>query len=67
MGADVTLISGPVNLPVPENVNLVKIVSAIDMYNAVMNNIDGADIYISAAAVADYRPAIELEQKFKKI
>ena len=36
------------------------------MYNAVMNNIKGMDIYISAAAVADYRPAVELKHKFKK-
>lgn len=54
-GAKVTLISGPVNLEVPEHVRTIHVVSAMDMYDAVMTEIAEHDIFISAAAVADYR------------
>lgn len=65
-GAEVVLISGPVNIPVPNGVNVVKVKSAEDMYQAVMEQYNQADIVIKTAAVADYRPKISHEQKMKK-
>ncbi len=65
-GATVTLISGPTNLPPPDRTNFVPVVSAQDMYDAVMQTLDIADIVIGVAAVADYRPATLSEQKIKK-
>ena len=65
-GAEVTLVSGPTNLPKPAYVNVVDIVSAQDMYEAVMANFDSADIVIKSAAVADYRPATVADNKIKK-
>jgi phosphopantothenoylcysteine decarboxylase/phosphopantothenate--cysteine ligase len=65
-GAEVTLVSGKVDLPKPEYVNTVDIVSAQDMYEAVMKYADSADIIIKAAAVADYRPATVADNKIKK-
>ena len=71
-GADVTLISGPVNLsPIPF-IKQVNVVSAEDMYNAVMEctapGIDqrGCDIVVMAAAVADYKPETVSDNKIKK-
>ena len=65
-GAEVTLVSGPVDLPKPAYVKTVDITSAQDMYDAVMENKDNADIIIKAAAVADYRPASVSDNKIKK-
>ncbi|EIJ41390.1 phosphopantothenoylcysteine decarboxylase/phosphopantothenate--cysteine ligase [Beggiatoa alba B18LD] len=65
-GADVILISGNSNLPPPANAQLISVYSAQDMYEAVMFNIESADIFIAAAAVADYRPAQVAIQKLKK-
>ncbi|MBR2742497.1 MAG: bifunctional phosphopantothenoylcysteine decarboxylase/phosphopantothenate--cysteine ligase CoaBC [Clostridia bacterium] len=65
-GADVTLVSGPVSIEPPLGVEVVNIVSAEDMYNAVVSRFEGADIVIKAAAVADYRPAVTAEDKIKK-
>lgn len=67
-GAEVTLISS-VDLPVPVGTNLIKMDSALDLQQAVMNAIThetGADALIMAAAVADFRPAERAEQKIKK-
>ena len=65
-GAEVTLISGKVNIaPVPF-VNMVNIVSAKDMYYEVMKASEYSDIIIKAAAVADYRPATVSDNKIKK-
>ena len=64
--ADVVLISGPVNLPDPAGVEVHRVLSAQDMYEAAHDVIDSADIFISAAAVADYRPADVKAQKIKK-
>ena len=65
-GADVTLISGKVSLePVPF-VKMVDIVSAEDMYKAVMENAPACDIVVKAAAVADYRPETVSDNKIKK-
>jgi len=65
-GADVSLISGPVNLPAPDRVNVINVTSAAEMYNAVMQRISNTDIFVSAAAVADYRLQSVAEQKIKK-
>ncbi|MBQ3380018.1 MAG: bifunctional phosphopantothenoylcysteine decarboxylase/phosphopantothenate--cysteine ligase CoaBC [Clostridia bacterium] len=65
-GARVTLVSGPVSIAPPEGVEVVNIVSAQDMYDAVVSRFDKADIVIKAAAVADYRPAVAAEDKIKK-
>ncbi len=67
LGADVTLVSGPTALPAPEGVTTVKVVSARDMMEAVQQRADDQDVFILAAAVADYRPEVEEAQKIKKI
>ncbi len=65
-GAEVTLISGPVNLPAPAGAELIYVETAEQMYNAVMAHYDDADIVIKAAAVADYRPKSVAKEKIKK-
>lgn len=65
-GARVVLISGPVQIPAPSGVDLVKVESAEDMYNACIEVFDKADIVIKTAAVADYRPKIAYDEKVKK-
>ena len=65
-GADVILVSGPVNLPAPTGVELRSVITAQEMYEATHDHIADADIFIGAAAVADYRPAEEQAQKIKK-
>ena len=65
-GADVILISGPVSLPVPPGIEVRKVVTAADMYDATHECIGDADIFVAAAAVADYRPAAVNKQKIKK-
>lgn len=66
LGADVLLVTGPVGLPTPAGVRRVDVESADDMLAAVTREIAGVDIYISTAAVADYRPARPAGQKIKK-
>lgn len=67
MGADVTLVSGPTNLPRPKGLKeFVQTRSAMDMYGAVMERFDEQDIGIACAAVADYKPKFYSEQKIKK-
>jgi phosphopantothenoylcysteine decarboxylase/phosphopantothenate--cysteine ligase len=66
MGAKVTLISGPVSLPAPMGVDVVRVVSAQEMYEAAEAAAVKADIFIGAAAVADYAPAMPQPQKVKK-
>ena len=65
-GASVTLVSGPVNLKKPPYMEVVDIVSAQDMFDAVTSRAPDQDIIIKAAAVADYRPATVAEDKIKK-
>lgn len=65
-GADVSLVSGPVNLTEPERIKVTKVVSAVEMHNAVMKQISDIDIFISAAAVADYSLEKIADQKIKK-
>ena len=65
-GASVTLVSGPVNLKKPPYMEVVDIVSAQDMFDAVTSRAPDQDIIIKAAAVADYRPATVASEKIKK-
>jgi len=65
-GATVVLVAGPVSLPTPAGVARVDVESAADMLAAVLRELPGTDIFISTAAVADYRPARAAEQKIKK-
>lgn len=66
MGAQVTLISGPVSLTPPTGAQVVKVTSAAEMFAAVKSEIARTDIFIGVAAVADYRVAQPSEQKIKK-
>ena len=65
-GAQVTLISGPVSIAPPPFVTVVPVVSAQDMYDAVMAHAPHADLIFKAAAVADYTPEEYCDQKIKK-
>jgi phosphopantothenoylcysteine decarboxylase / phosphopantothenate---cysteine ligase len=65
-GARVTLISGPVALTAPAQARLLPVVSAEDMLEAVEANVSDCDIFISVAAVSDYRTARPVAQKMKK-
>lgn len=65
-GAEVTLVSGPVDLKAPMGVKLVPVVSAKDMFDAVTSVSAEQDAIIKAAAVADYRPAVVGAEKTKK-
>jgi phosphopantothenoylcysteine decarboxylase/phosphopantothenate--cysteine ligase len=65
-GAEVTLVSGPVSLATPRGITRVDVETAEQMYRAVHAAIAGAQIYIGAAAVADYAPAACASQKIKK-
>ena len=67
LGAEVTLISGPTNLEVPNGLkDFVTVESALDMYKAVDSYFEDTDIFISCAAVADYRPKEYQNKKIKK-
>ncbi|MDF0535573.1 bifunctional phosphopantothenoylcysteine decarboxylase/phosphopantothenate--cysteine ligase CoaBC [Shewanella yunxiaonensis] len=66
MGAEVTLVTGPVNLPTPAGVKRIDVESAEQMLAAVMANIAEQQIFIGCAAVADYRVANPAENKLKK-
>ena len=65
-GANVKLISGPVNLECPDRVTRIKVESAEQMLAAVLDDIANCDIFIGCAAVADYRPAVIENNKMKK-
>lgn len=65
-GADVTLVTGPVSLEAPLGVKLIPVETALQMYDAVLTYSRTADIYVGAAAVADYRPCQLSEHKLKK-
>ena len=64
-GADVTLVTGPVNLPDPAGVKTVHVEAARDMFSACFLDLP-VDIFVAAAAVADWRVAVEAPQKLKK-
>lgn len=65
-GAQTILISGPTQLATPARVNRIDVISAEDMYAASMREAQGCDLFIAAAAVADYRPEQVANQKMKK-
>ncbi len=65
-GAEVTLVHGPTHLTAPTSMETVAVTSAEDMYQAVNDRFDQCDIYISAAAIADYRPPKIAGRKIKK-
>lgn len=65
-GAEVTLVSGPTAITPPERANTINVVSAQEMHAAVMADIENLDIFIGVAAVADYRPIDQTDQKIKK-
>lgn len=65
-GAEVTLVSGKVNLPPVPFVKMIYITTAEDMYNAVTSEFENTDIVIKAAAVADFRPKRIADDKLKK-
>ena len=65
-GAQVTLISGPVNIDTPDRVRRIDVITASEMLDATLANIDDADVFISVAAVADYRPRNIEQKKIKK-
>ncbi len=65
-GADVTLIAGPVHLPTPRGVRRIDVDSARNMRAAAVEQAQDAHIFIATAAVADWRPATQADQKIKK-
>jgi phosphopantothenoylcysteine decarboxylase/phosphopantothenate--cysteine ligase len=65
-GAQVTLVSGPVSLAAPAGAEMIRVLSAAEMYKAVMDNLECSTLIIMAAAVADYRPARAADCKMKK-
>jgi phosphopantothenoylcysteine decarboxylase / phosphopantothenate---cysteine ligase len=66
MGAEVTLVTGPVGLTPPSGVRAIAVRSAAEMLDAVLASFDAATVVVMAAAVADYRPARPANQKIKK-
>lgn len=65
-GAQVSLVAGPVSLPTPRGVKRVDVRSALQMSEAVQRSAPHANVFIAAAAVADWRPASAADQKIKK-
>ncbi|MEM7543669.1 MAG: phosphopantothenoylcysteine decarboxylase, partial [Pseudomonadota bacterium] len=65
-GAEVTLISGPTHLEPPDQVFVEKVITAQEMYQSVMRRCPEIDIFIGAAAVADYRAVAQNPEKIKK-
>lgn len=65
-GHEVTLISGPVSIPAPESTDLVRVETAVEMFDAVKIRINEADVAIFCAAVADYRIKEISAEKIKK-
>jgi phosphopantothenoylcysteine decarboxylase/phosphopantothenate--cysteine ligase len=65
-GAEVVLVSGPVSLPTPDQVTRIDVETAAAMHEAVQEAVADADIFIGAAAVVDYGPAVVADHKIKK-
>jgi phosphopantothenoylcysteine decarboxylase / phosphopantothenate---cysteine ligase len=65
-GANVTLVSAAKTQTTRKSVKLIKVITALEMYDAVIHEIDTADIFIATAAVADYRPKNISQEKIKK-
>ncbi len=65
-GARVTIVCGAATIEPPENINIIRAASALEMHEAVMNELPESTIFIGAAAVADYRPKNIAAEKIKK-
>lgn len=65
LGADVTLLHGPISIDIPDRIQTEPFISADDLFELVQNHAD-ADVVIMAAAVADYKPSTMQDQKIKK-
>ena len=65
-GAEVTVVAGATNASAPAQARLIRAVSAAEMFERVMKEIDESTIFVAAAAVSDYRPALIAENKIKK-
>jgi phosphopantothenoylcysteine decarboxylase/phosphopantothenate--cysteine ligase len=65
-GAEVILVSGPSSLPPPPGVEVLRVRTAADMQQAVLDRLARASVVVKAAAVSDFRPAICADQKLKK-
>ncbi len=65
-GAEVVLVSGPVDLPNPPGVKIVRVVTAEEMARAVESEVEGIDLFVGAAAVSDFRPKAPAASKKKK-
>jgi phosphopantothenoylcysteine decarboxylase/phosphopantothenate--cysteine ligase len=65
-GADVSLVSGPVNIQAPSHINLIRISSAKELFEQTTKRASDADIVIATAAVADYRPQTIADNKIRK-
>jgi phosphopantothenoylcysteine decarboxylase/phosphopantothenate--cysteine ligase len=65
-GAEVLLISGPVSLKKPANINVINVITAEEMYNEVMKTYENYNVILMFAAVADYSPAQKIKEKIKK-
>ncbi len=66
-GANVQLITGPVSIAVPEGIESISVLTAQEMFAAVQADIEDKQIFISCAAVADYRPVAKQPEKIKKL
>ncbi|NLF56823.1 MAG: bifunctional phosphopantothenoylcysteine decarboxylase/phosphopantothenate--cysteine ligase CoaBC [Candidatus Hydrogenedens sp.] len=65
-GARVVVVAGPSEVPPPHAAEVVRVETALEMRDAVMERLDGADVFIAAAAVADYRPETRHQAKMKR-
>lgn len=65
-GAGVTLVSGPVALAAPRGAELIRVETALQMHASTLREVEGADLFIACAAVADYRPQQVAGNKIKK-
>ncbi len=65
-GATVVLISGPTQIAPPAGITVIQVTSADQMYKAVMDNVQQADVLIMAAAVSDFKPSLSSDRKIKK-
>lgn len=65
-GAEVTVIAGVTSAEAPENVRIIRAVSADEMHRAVLSELETATVFIGAAAIADYRPKSRASEKIKK-
>ena len=67
LGAEVVVVSGPVSLAAPAGAELVRVISAQEMYEACETHFPLCDVFIAVAAVADYRPKLRSSEKAAKV